>query len=432
MTAAKARGKHAFINIPEEAVLETIPSFKDPAALADLDGTFDRLRSVCPVYRSDELRMVLVTGYEHVLEVLRDPERFPSKNSLKTAGGKPQPQVAEVLSEAFPYVDTLIATDGPRHAHHAGLIKSFLTKQRMRDYEEPFRTLTEDILDAIEVNSPVEFVDEFSLPLTIGILCLFTGVPAERAALVKRSSDAEVNLLGAIGTVEQNVANARAIVEMQNVLTDLIARRLDKPADDLISHIVHSSPPDGLAQLTLPEQVMILRGVVLGGNETTRGLINAMVYKLCQEPELMKRLDSDARAFDNFIDEGLRHTSPVIMLFRRVAYDTEIGGVPVTKGELIGVSYGAANHDAARFQCPHAWDLDRPAVTRHLAFGFGTHYCVGSPIAKLEAKIALRCILDRYERLELAPDEEPRFMPSFMVRQMDSLKVICRLSRAGT
>jgi cytochrome P450 len=405
--------------------VQTVPSFKDPAVLADLDSAFDALRAIAPVYRSEELGMVVVTGYEQVLEVLRDPDRFRNKGSLKTAGGKPQPAVAEVLAEVFPYVDTLIATDGPRHAHHAGLIKSFLTKKRVRDYADRFVALTGEILDKIETGVEVEFVERFSLPLTIGVLCIFTGVPIEHAALVKRSSDAEVNLLGAIQSVEENLANARAIVEMQRLLTDLIAARRDEPADDLISHIVHAPAPDGLAELTLAEQVMILRGVVLGGNETTRGLINAMVLKLASEPDLAARLAGDEQAFSNFIDEGLRHTSPVIMLFRRAARDTELAGVPIARGDMVGVSYGAANHDAARFSCPHAWDLDRPGVTRHLAFGFGTHYCVGSPIARLEAEVALRGILDRYARIELAPGAVPEFYPSFMVRQMNSLKVVC-------
>ena len=406
--------------------MTTVPSFSDPAVLADLDSAFDRLREIAPVYRSEELGMVVVTGYDQVLEVLRDPDRFRNKGSLKTAGGRPQPEVAAVLAEAFPYVDTLIATDGPRHAHHASLIKSFLTKRRVLEYEQRFVRLTEEILDGVEPDTEVEFVDRFSLPLTIGVLCIFTGVPIEQSALVKRSSDAEVNLYGRIQTVEQNLANARAIVDMQHVLTDLIAQRLEEPADDLISHIAHTPPPEGLNELTLAEQVMILRGVVLGGNETTRGLINAMVLKLAGEPELMDRLATDPRAFANFIDEGLRHTSPVVMLFRRASRDTEVGGVPIVKGDLIGVSYGAANHDAGRFACPHAWDTDRPNVTRHLAFGFGTHYCVGSPIARLEAEVALRCLLDRYRRIDLSPDAAPEFYPSFMVRQMDSLKVICR------
>jgi cytochrome P450 len=191
----------------------------------------------------------------------------------------------------------------------------------------------------------------------------------------------------------------------------------------LISHLVHTPPPAGRDPLTLAETVSILRAVVLGGNETTRGLINASVHQLARDPELLERIRDDEEAFARFLDEALRQISPVVMLFRNVTEDTVLGGVELRAGEMVGVSYGAANHDPARFGCPHAWDLDRPGIRRHLAFGFGTHYCVGSPLGRLEATIALRQIVHRFDRVEISPGGTPAYLPSFMVRNMTSLPV---------
>lgn len=406
-----------------EPVVGGLPDFTDPLVLADIYTAFDAVRSLGPVYRSSELRMVLVTGYSEAMEVLKDPQRFSNERTLKTAGGRRQPEVREVLAQLYPHVDTLMTTDGETHSHHSSLIKGYLSGKRVRSLTEPIATMVARLLDSLEAGETIEFVDRFTLPLTIDVLCLFTGVPYAEAALVKQATDAEVEILGNVGSTERNVANAKLIVRMQELLTRLIEERREHPTDDLISHLVHTPPPVGREPLTLAETVSILRAVVLGGNETTRGLINAAVYQLAQDPEMLERIRGDEDAFGRFLDEALRHTSPVVMLFRNVTRDTELGGVALRAGEMVGVSYGASNYDPRRFECPHTWDIDRPNVRRHLAFGFGTHYCVGAPLGRLEATIALRQIVDRFERIDLAPEGTPAFLPSFMVRNMTSLPV---------
>jgi cytochrome P450 len=395
----------------------------NPEVCRNVHTAFDVMRAKSPAFRSPELGMVVVTGYDEVMEVLRDPDRFSSKKTLRTAGGKTQPEVTQVLKQGYPYVDTLINTDGPRHAFHASLIKDYLTASRVRALTEPITAETDTLLDTIVEGETVEFVNQISLPLTIGVLCLFTGVPRDQRDLVEKATDAEIGLLGAVGTAERNVENAKLIIVLQKMLTELVEQRRKDPADDLISHIVHTPPPPDLPPLTMAETVSILRGVVIGGNETTRGMINASVLALARDPELMNRINADENAFGRFIDEGLRHTSPVTMLFRSATHDTEIGGVPVRAGELIGVSYSAANHDPRRYACPHDWDIDRKDVRRHVAFGYGEHYCVGSPLGRLESRVALRRICDRFAMITLAPQGEPRFIPSFMVRNMESLPV---------
>jgi cytochrome P450 len=400
-----------------------LPSFTDPRVLMDIDRAFDAVRAAGPVFRSPELRMVLVTGYDEAVQVLKDTDRFSNRRTLKTAGGKRQPQVTDVLKQLYPPVETLISTDGDKHSYHAGLIKGYLSRKRISSFAEPIASAADKLLDTFTPGETVEFVDRFSLPLTIDVLCMFTGVPYAEHQLVQQATDAEVEILGNVGSVERNVANAKLIVRMQQLLTRLIAERTAEPCDDLISHLVHTPPPPGMDPLTLAETVSILRGVVLGGNETTRGLINASVYKLAQDPGLLNRIRHDKEGFDKFLDEALRHTSPVVMLFRNVTRDTELGGVALSAGEMVGVAYGAANHDPAKFGCPHQWDLDRPNLRRHLAFGFGTHYCVGSPLGRLEATVALKRIIERFDTIEIAPGGEPAFVPSFMVRNMTSLPV---------
>jgi cytochrome P450 len=400
-----------------------LPDLTDPRVLADIHPAFDAIRAEGPVFRSDQLRMVLVTGYDEAMEVLKSPGRFSNRRTLKTAGGRRQPEVSEVLKQLYPPVETLINSDGETHDHHSGLIKGYLSGKRVRSLTEPIEAMVSRLLDTFEPGETIEFVDRFSLPLTIDVLCLFTGVPYEEAALVKQATDAEVEILGNVGSTERNVANAKLIVRMQGLLTQLIEQRTAEPADDLISHLVHTPPPPGRDPLAIAETVSILRGVVLGGNETTRGLINSSVHQLAREPELLARIRGDEEALGRFLDEALRQISPVVMLFRNVTEDTELGGVALRAGEMIGVSYGAANHDPRKFGCPHAWDLDRPNIRRHLAFGFGTHYCVGSPLGRLEATIALRQIIERFDRIEIAPGGTPAYLPSFMVRNMTSLPV---------
>jgi cytochrome P450 len=402
---------------------DVVGSFADPAVWANPWPTFDVMRASSPAFRSEELGMVVVTGYDEVLEVLRDTDRFRNKGALTLPGGKPQPGVREVLAQGYPFVDTLMNTDGERHAHHAGAIKAYLTATRVRKLTEPIQRMTDELLELLPIDSPFEFTDSFSLPLTINVLCEFTGIPRTCSDLVRRGTDAEIAMLGALGSEEENIENARVSVEMQRVLGELIASRRVNPTEDLISHLVHFPPPAGREPLTDAELVSILRGVVIGGNETTRSLINAAVYQLAMDGPLLARLREDEEAFDSFVEESLRHTSPVIMLFRRATRDTELAGTHISAGEIVAVSYGAANHDEKQFTCPHVLDADRPNPRKHLAFGFGTHHCVGSPLGRLEGKIALRSIVDRFGKIELVEGEEPRWYPSFMVRNMASLPI---------
>jgi cytochrome P450 len=409
-----------------------VPSFKDPLVYQDPFGLYDMLRENAPVYRNAELNLVLVTKYEDIVAVLRDPDTFSSSYFAKRTSGAQLPKVvADILATGYQGHDTLNQVDGPKHDFHAGIVRPFVAPRRVRVLKERIEQIVGEFIAQLPSGQPVDLIHDFAEGVSISVMCEFVGVSKDDHEVWARGADAELALIGALLDEDAQVRCATDFVRMQQRIAQLLEERAQSPRDDVLSAVANSQPPPGIDPLALGEKVRIVTATVVAGNETTRGLIASAMYRICGDPELEQRVRASEDAVAWLVEEMLRVEPPGIMIFRVATRDTELRGVPITAGEMIGVVLAAGNYDPEMFECPHAIQLDRANAKRHLTFGSGSHTCLGAPLARLEVTIAISALLAAFDRIELVPGPPPAYFPAYMIRSMQSLPVIMHRSQTS-
>jgi cytochrome P450 len=275
-------------------------------------------------------------------------------------------------------------------------------------------------------------VESFSIPIAIQAMCEFdpdgdsgdVRVCRHRPralAVARRRRRREVALQGAKLSEAEAVEAATSYVELQHyVARELIARQ-GSPADDLLGAIANAKAPDGLEPLTMAEMVSL---AIVAGNETTRSLLGSRLMMLAKKPALVELVRTGSKAMDTFIEEALRAMPPVWALFRITTKDAELSGLPIAAGELVVVAYGSANYDEAMFSSADEFDMDRENVRRHLSFGMGMHFCMEAPLARVETRIALRTLLERFDRIEFDPNRSLTWASMFPNYALKSLPVV--------
>lgn len=406
-----------------------IPSLRDEATLQCPYPVYDTMREEAPVYRHPDLSgIAMVTRYDDVIDVLSDPETFSNDaySELRSGGVAGYQSVAEILATGFEPASALGQADGAVHDYHASMIQPFVAPRRLRVMEPRIRELVSDLVDELPYDTPFDVVAKFSEPLSVNVMCEFVGVPATDREIFVKGSDAEALLLGSLGDEQALREAAQDFVNLQKYAGAQIEARRADPRDDLITSLATTPPPPGVPPSSLAQLVHALKAVFTAGNETTRAAISASIQRFANEPELVTRLREDPGALLAFVEEILRTDTPLMMLFRRATKDTEVSGCPVGKGEVVAAVFAAANRDGNKFEDPLRFDLGRPNPRRHLAFGYGIHFCIGAPLARLELRLALSAVLDRFESIEIAPDTVPLYGSSFFIHNLRELVVIGR------
>jgi cytochrome P450 len=397
-------------------------NYSDPSVKMDPFPVYASMQATAPVVRSEELGgLAIVTGFADVMQVLKDTETF---SSGVIGRGSDRESVRRVLAEGFDDPPMLVTADGTVHEFHAGLVKPYFHPARIRTLADPIRDIANSLCDSIEPGE-VDFIHQYAKGLSIRVLAHVIGsrVEQESINLIYHGAEANAALTGAgpgALSEEQELAYARAYVAFQHHIADLIKARQREPSDDFISEIAHAPTPPGQEPLTFPELVALAVLVIGAGNETTRSWMGSAMLHIASDQELQHRLRNEPTILKTVLEESLRHDSPVMLLYRLVTKDTEVGGAPISKGEYVGVAFGAANHDPAQFECPHAFDPDRRA-RGHMAFGYGAHFCVGAPLARLEAETGLRTFLDRFGSIQLSDQHPYEYVPFPITRTLATL-----------
>lgn len=406
-----------------------LPSLTDPATIADPFTAYDLIRENRPVYRNTELGIVLVTRYQDAMRVLTDPDAFSSRWVRRAREHfTPQDSVRKILDQGFEEAEVLTWADGKNHSYHASVLKPFLTPSAVRAMAPALQQIASGLVGKLveswkeNPNKAIDIVQVFAIPMAIEAMCSFVGVPPDRIQLFSKAGDAEVALQGSKLSEEDAIKAAKVFVELQLYIADEIKRRIEKPTDDLISAVANAQPPEGAEPLSLADQVSLVKLAVVAGNETTRGLISSCFKRFAEHPALMQRARDEGEFLEKFIAETLRTEPPVLLLFRIATEDVTVGDFLIEEGEMVAVCYGAANYDPAAFACPHEFNPERTGDQRHLAFGFGIHYCLGATLARLETEIALSAFLHSFESMRLAEDALV-YNPFFMSRTLANLPI---------
>jgi cytochrome P450 len=355
-------------------------------------AAYDDLRRSSPVFRvPPPFNAWLVFDYASVHRVLKDHESFSSR--------VPAPR------------NWFIFFDAPQHTLQRALISKAFTPRMIAGLEPRIREFSRELLDAVQPRGEMDLVSEYAVPLPMMVIAAMIGIPLADWTLYKGWSDTILRLSYSRSggpEAEASVLDFAAVTaEMSAYLEDLIQFRREEPADDLLTRLVEAEV-DG-AHLTHEEILGFVQLLIVAGQETTSDLIDNAVLSLAENPDQMARLRTHPELLGSAIEEVLRYRSPLQWMMRTPREDITLQGVRIPAGALVLPMIGSANRDPAVFPAPHTFDIARDP-NPHLAFGNGIHFCLGAPLSRMEARIALTDLLGRFPKLELALDGpwEPR------------------------
>ena len=401
-------------------------------ARRDPYGRFRALREQDPVHRVDFLIGWVLTRWDDSVSVLKDGDLFSSRPGTATIeqlwekaradGTRPArhiPPGTELAVKAF-FERSPLFTDRPDHTRLRGLVNRGFTPRVVTGLRPRIEQLVDELLDDLLGAGEVDFMERFAIPLPATVIAELLGVPQEIRDDFKRWSEGIVVLFDPVRS-EEAETNARTCAgEMHSFFRELFAERRRRPQDDLISRLVaFERQGDALDEAELLAMCMLL---LAAGHETTTNLLGNGLHTLFQHPDQMRRLWSDASLVRPAVEELLRWESPVQGMPRVATRDCEIRGREVRKGDYVVILVGAANRDPEVFPDPERLDVAR-GDNRHLAFGWGPHFCLGAPLARAEAEIAFRALVERaphiepaYTRVEWKPTQVMRGLVDLPVR----------------
>jgi cytochrome P450 len=344
-----------------------------------------RLRAEAPVYWDPTPGFWLLSRHEDVVAVSRDPETFCSGQGIL---------LSDLERPVMPR-QSIIYIDPPEHAQYRKLVQPAFSPGRLRALEQRIASLVEELVKAIPAGQPVDFVEAIAAPLPLLVIADMLGVPGADRDRFKRWSDAIIEA----GT-QPTPDNMAQSAELLGYFGEVLAARRTQPGDDLLSVLVHSEI-DG-ERLEEFDLLMFCMTLLVAGNETTRNLLSHGALALATHAEQRALLARDVGLMPRAVEEMLRWGSPVASFMRMATRDTALRGTPIRAGERLMLSYLSANHDEAAFGADAgAFSVLRDA-SRHVAFGFGEHFCLGAQLARMEARVAFAHLLARFGDWQLA------------------------------
>jgi cholest-4-en-3-one 26-monooxygenase len=370
------------------------------------------LRQNAPVYWDDKNRLWIVSRYEDVAYVSKRPRLFCSGQGVMADSDLPI---------------SIVTMDDPRHAQLRSRISRGFTPRMVGDLEPRIREIVKDSVDAVADAGECDFVKDLAVPLPMFVIAEMIGIRAEDRDLFAHWSDTMILAAGQINNPEVVEKAGAAYIEYAGYLQEIFAERREHPRDDLVSILVAAQGEGSLASdgenMQADELLQFMTLLLVAGNETTRNALSGGMLTLTENPDQMARLREHPELCASATEEILRWVSPVVGFRRTATQDTGLRGQKIRTGEKVLVVYQSANRDPDIFDDPDSFRIDRDP-NEHLAFGIGTHFCLGANLARLEIRIMLEELMRRIPDIDLAPGESARRTLSILVRGIASMPVV--------
>lgn len=357
---------------------------------------FRMMRESNPVYFNSQRQSWSIFRYNEVQRVLSEHSSFSS----------------EFVGMNNPLGSSIIGMDPPRHRQLRSLVTQAFTPRTVAQLAPRITAITHELLDAVASKGMMDVIDDLAYPLPVTVIAELLGVPLADRERFKYWSDQVVE------ATPHRDRNAQ--MEMSQYFRRMIEQRRREPQNDLISALLAAQ----IEGQHLNEQELLGFCILLlvAGNETTTNLIGNAVICFDEHPEAMEQLRAEPTLLPDAIEEVLRYRSPVRMLFRHATRDIELGGQQIHTGEGVAAWISSANHDETQFHDAETFDIRR-TPNRHLAFGYGIHFCIGAPLARLESKIALEAMLTRLPGMRRKPDVPLEPIGSFILYGVKHLPI---------
>jgi pimeloyl-[acyl-carrier protein] synthase len=374
---------------------------------------YDMLRANAPIYFWEEWGVTFVTRWSDCSALLRD-----NRLGHGTLGDPPAAQRDLYAMQS----NWMLFKDPPDHTRLRGLAQRAFTPRRVAQMRETIQELTDSLLDNVQQSDSLDVVADLAQPLPVTVIARLLGIPEQAYDTFHAWSNALARTLDLVEGEEVYNEASRAAAAFTEFLADLAERRRVEPGDDLFSALVNVQEDAQRAdQLSTDELYATCALLLVAGHETTVNLIGNGMLALLRHPQQLERLRNDPGLTVSAVEELLRFDSPVQLTSRIVHTTVAVDGYTFPEGAEINFVLGAANHDPTAFDRPGTLDIAR-TPNPHLAFGSGIHYCLGAPLARLEAQIAIATLLRRFPCMTLLTDNPP-YRDNYLLRGLEQLPV---------
>ena len=407
--------------------------FTDHDVLKEPYAFFEAIREKGPIWRSPRDGIIYVTGYDQVIEVLRNTEDFSSALAPQgPAAPLPfEPDGGDIIEQIethrlqFMGGDLVVSLDGKPHTQSRALLNRLFTPSRLKANEAFISDYADRMVLEAVAKGGCELIEDIATPFVTMVIADLLGVPMEDRKIFM---DAIASGVGA-GSLNPDdlAAQNQPLIIMGTYFFQYMMQRRANPTDDVMSELANATYPDGTTPDPL-EAVRLATFLFAAGQDTSAKLLGNTMRYIVDEPGLQDRLRADPSLIPALIEEMLRLEGSTKMTARLARKDTRIGDVEVPAGTRVFLGLAAANRDPQRWGCPAEVQLDRPRAKEHLAFGRGAHVCAGAPLARVEVRVLLEKFLEHTSTIDLDADQHGapgartiEFEPSFIIRGLANL-----------
>ncbi len=387
-------------------------------AIQDPYPLYDRLRAAGPVHRVGDSGFYLVCNRDAITEVVSRPADFSSNLTATMTYTADGGVAAFPMDKVGGRTHILVTADDPVHAAHRKLLLSQFTAKRVRAFEPLIADIFEKLWATGIVDGRIEWMDAVANRLPMMVVARLIGVPDDDADQLAHWGYASTQLLDGLMSTDELAASMAAITDLSAYIVEQLRDAADHPRDDLVSELASACRTGVIDQFTAQ---LILVSLFSAGGESTASLLGTAVGMLTGKPDVQRRLREHPELMGAFVEETLRLEPPFRAHYRHVLRDTRVAGVDLPADSMVLLLWGAANRDPAHVEAPDEFRLDRPTIKGHLTFGKGVHFCLGAPLARLEAMTVLPMLLERTTRLEAA--EVGPWLPSVLARRYEYLEL---------
>jgi cytochrome P450 len=383
--------------------------------LADPYPYYARFRREAPVFHAPKIDFWVVSRYEDIVSIVKDPETF-SNARVQEPLHPLTPEALEGLKRGVRVVPTTSTADPPLHKRTRKHAARAFSARRVAELEGRIREIANGLIDAMISDGRADLVDRFAFPLPASVVFSLIGYPEEDTEMLKSWCSDRLKITWGRPLPEEQKATIEKMTSFFDYIEDFVRRRAEDLRDDYTSDLLRIRAEDE-ENLSFDEVVSICYSLSFAGHETTTNLILNGLRQLLGQPGLWDELREDPSLIENAVEETLRRDTSVIAWRRSSTRPVEISGVEVPEGARLMLLLASANRDEGVFEDPDAFDICRKNANKHIAFSHGIHFCLGAPLARLEARIAFELLAQRLPDLRLSPpDQRFEFDPNMSFR----------------